>query len=213
MCASCRTSSLLCGPPPFCNTHTWYLAANQMCRGRSLEKPLLSHDHCQSVTLVFKKRPSKNFDFAQLQPSILFHQGTERLLAALAACQNGSNSPARCGATRLGRRTRAQRNRFRRRRRAFLWGARCASGPPGLLLAEFHDDRQTNGSVHEYQCPIGFTSPKDNEIHTENVPPYAQRDLTLCQRRVFELGEMQWCTDRNESRTAFCQQHVFHASQ
>ena len=24
----------------------------------------------------------------------------------------------------------------------FLWGARCASGPPGLLLAECHDDRE-----------------------------------------------------------------------
>ena len=97
--------------------------------------------------------------------------------AALAACQNGS----RCCATSLGRRTRAQRNRSRRKRSTFLWGARCARGPPGLPSAEFHDDGDTCDSLYEYQGLSGYGM----------VPK-----------------EMQWCDDRNESRTASCQHQL-----
>ena len=45
-----------------------------------------------------------------------------------------------------------------------------------------------------------------NECHTENVPFYTQRDPTLCKKRVCELEEKQWRTDRNESGTTFGQQ-------
>ena len=88
--------------------------------------------------------------------------------AALAACQNGS----RCCATSLGRRTRAQRNRSRRKRSTFLLGARCARGPPGLPSAEVHDDGDTNGSLYEYQGLSGYGMvPKDNDIFSpKNVP-------------------------------------------
>ena len=136
-------------------------------------------------------------------PRQSLERGGTDVRAALAACQNGS----RCCATRLGRRTRAQRHRSRRRRRTFLWGARCARGPPGLPFAEFHDDGDTCDSLYEYQCLSGYGMvPKDNDIYSsENVPFYTQRDPTLCKKRVCEPEEMQWCDDRNESRTASCQ--------
>ena len=120
--------------------------------------------------------------------------------AALAACQNGS----RCCTTNLGRRTRAQRNRSRRKCRTFLWGARCSRGPPGLPFAEFHDDGDTCDSLYEYQCLSGYGMvPKDNDIYSpKNVPFDTQRDPALCKKRVCEPEEMQWCDDRNESRTA-----------
>ena len=60
-------------------------------------------------------------------------------------------------------------------------------------------DRNTasSGSLHEYVV---------NESHTENVPFYTRRDPALCKKRVCELDEKQWCTDRNESGTTFGQQ-------
>ena len=136
-------------------------------------------------------------------PRQSLERGGTAVRAALAACQNGS----RCCATSLGRRTRAQRHRSRRRRRTFLWGARCARGPPGLPFAEFHDDGDTCDSLYEYQCLSGHGMvPKDNDIYSpENVPFHTQRDPTLCKKRVCEPEEMQWCDDRNESRTASCQ--------
>ena len=57
--------------------------------------------------------------------------GGSAVRAALAASPSGSS--ARCGASFV-RRSRAQRHRSRRRRRAFMWGARCSNGPPGLSL-------------------------------------------------------------------------------
>ena len=58
--------------------------------------------------------------------------GGSAVRAALAASQSGSS--VRCGASLLWH-SRAQRHRSRRKRRAFLWGARSANGPPGLTLA------------------------------------------------------------------------------
>ena len=57
--------------------------------------------------------------------------GGATVRVALAASPSGSS--ARCGAS-FARRSRAQRHRSRRRRRAFMWGARSSSGPPGLSL-------------------------------------------------------------------------------
>ena len=55
--------------------------------------------------------------------------GGSAVRAALAASQSGSS--ARCGASLVWH-TRAQRHRLRRKRRAFMWGARGANGPPVL---------------------------------------------------------------------------------
>ena len=104
-------------------------------------------------------------------PRQSLERGGIAVRAALAACQNGSR---RC-ATSLGRRTRAQRNRSRRKRSTFLWGARCARGPPG--------PGDTCDSLYKYQGLSGYGMKK----------------------RVCEPEEMQWCDDRNESRTASCQ--------
>ena len=135
---------------------------------------------------------------APLRPATAAELGARRHCCPrplLPLARNGS----RCCATSLGRRTRAQRNRSRRRRRTFLWGARCACGPPGLPFAEFHDDGDTRDSLYEYQCLSDYGMvPKDNDIYT-------QRDPTLCKKRVCEPEEMQWCDDRNESRTTSCQ--------
>ena len=43
-----------------------------------------------------------------------------------------------------------------------------------------------------------------NECQTENVPFCTQRDPTLCKKRVCELEEKQWRTDRNESGSTPC---------
>ena len=65
----------------------------------------------------------------------------------------------------------------------------------------------SNGCLQECQYPSGCgTLPMDNENFTEHVPSHAERDLTLCQKRVCEFEEKQWCTDRNESGTTFGQQ-------
>ena len=58
--------------------------------------------------------------------------GGSAVRAALAASQSGSS--VRCGASLLWH-SRAQRHRSRRKRRAFLWGARGANDPLGLTLA------------------------------------------------------------------------------
>ena len=157
-------------------------------------------------------------------PRRSLERGGIAVRAALAACQNGS----RCCATSLGRRTRAQRNRSRRKRSTFLWGARCARGPPGLPSAEFHDDGDTCDSLYEYQGLSGYGMvPKEmqwcddrNESRTascqhQRVPPCEGQDKTLFnvnikanfvglntelgKKRVCELEEKQWRTDRNES--------------
>ena len=57
--------------------------------------------------------------------------GGSAVRAALAA--NPSGSSARCGASFV-RRSRSQRHRSRRRRRAFMWCARSSNGPPGQSL-------------------------------------------------------------------------------
>ena len=114
-------------------------------------------------------------------PRQSLERGGIAVRAALAACQNGS----RCCATSLGRRTRAQRNRSRRKRSTFLWGARCARGPTGLPFAEFHDDGDTCDSLYEYQCLSGYGMvPKDNDVYSpKNVPFDTQRDLR-CAKNV-----------------------------
>ena len=110
-------------------------------------------------------------------PRRSLERGGIAVRAAFAACQNGS----RCCATSLGRRTRAQRNRSRRKRSTFLW----ARGPPGLPSAEFHDDGDTCDSLNEYQGLSGYgMAPKDNHIFSpKNVPFDTQRDLR-CAKNV-----------------------------
>ena len=144
-------------------------------------------------------------------PRRSLERGGIAVRAALAACQNGS----RCCATSLGRRTRAQRNRSRRKRSTFLWGARCARGPPGLPSAEFHDDGDTCDSLYEYQGERNFSSSSGSlcehmvyEGHTENMPHCTQRDPTLCKKRVCELEEKQWRTDRDESGSESMTEYV-----
>ena len=110
-------------------------------------------------------------------PRRSLERGGIAVRAALAACQNGS----RCCATSLGRRTRAQRNRSRRKRSTFLWGARCARGPPGLPSAEFHDDGETCDSL--YECQGSLCEHMVYEGHTENMPFCTQRDLR-CAKNV-----------------------------
>ena len=137
---------------------------------------------------------------AWARPSAARHRGRAWSAAALpsAPLLPLARTGAVAAPTSLGRRTRAQRHRSRRRRRTFLWGARCARGPPGLPFAEFHDDGDTCDSLYEYQCLSGYGMvPKDNNIYSpENVPFYTQRDPTLCKKRVCEPEEMQWCDDR-----------------
>ena len=72
------------------------------------------------------------------------------------------------------------------------------AGLPGraAMLGE-RNFSSSSGSLHEYMV---------NESHTENVPFYTRRDPALCKKRVCELDEKQWCTDRNESGTTFGQQ-------
>ena len=41
----------------------------------------------------------------------------------------------------------------------------------------------------------------------------ALSETSCAKKRDCKLEEMQWCTDRIESRAASCQQHVFHANQ
>ena len=71
------------------------------------------------------------------------------------------------------------------------------AGVPGRAAMPGDRNTASSGSLHEYMV---------NESHTENVPFYTRRDPTLCKKRVCELEEKQWCTDRNESGTTFGQQ-------
>ena len=62
--------------------------------------------------------------------------------------------------------------------------------------------------------PIGSgTLPVDHGNVTENVPSYAERELSLCQQRVCELQGQQWRFDRHVSGSAYCEQSMKSASQ
>ena len=78
--------------------------------------------------------------------------------AALAASQSGSS--ARCGASLVWH-SRAQRHRSRRKRRAFMWGARGANGPPGLTLVptEFRLQTVDESPAIKYVDPIPAATP------------------------------------------------------
>ena len=82
-----------------------------------------------------------------------FEHGGPAVRAALAASQSGSS--ARCGASLVWH-SRAQRHRSRRKRRAFMWGARSANGPPGLTLspAEFRLQTVDESPAIKYVDPI-----------------------------------------------------------
>ena len=156
-------------------------------------------------------------------PRRSLERGGIAVRAALAACQNGS----RCCATSLGRRTRAQRNRSQRKRSTFLWGARCARGPPGLPSAEFHDGGDTCDSLYEYQGLSGYGMvPKGmqwcddrNESRTAScqhqtlfnvniTANFVGHNTEFCNKRVCELEEKQWRTDRNESGSESMTEYV-----
>ena len=74
---------------------------------------------------------------------------------AVRASQSGSS--ARCGASLVWH-SRAQRHGSRRKRRAFMWGARSANGPPALTLAPaecwFHLQTEDESPAIKYVGPI-----------------------------------------------------------
>ena len=94
--------------------------------------------------------------------------GGSAVRAALAASQSGSS--ARCGASLVWH-SRAQRHRSRRKRRAFMWGARSANGPPGLTLAP---------AECWYHLQTVDESPAIKHVNpTPAVTPYAAPDTAM----------------------------------
>ena len=100
-------------------------------------------------------------------------RGGPAVRAALAASQSGSS--ARCGDSLVWH-SQAQRHRSRRKRRAFMWSARSANGPPGLTLAPaecwFHLQTVDESPAIKYVGPTPDVTPHAaSETVTRHVVP------------------------------------------